>query len=408
MADLTQEKVDLALDGWTGQLQLVSISGQIVRRLQAAGCVVVRVDLDEHGRLVISEISDPELTGWLADRPLDDLTGSVVSQMARGWAQGARIGAPDPWIGVGMLDSGVSDTDADRAVRLRYRLAPHQHLRGGAFILIVEALPVSRQAREELGFVALRQELETARLQAVRPPQDDGPYSPGVRRRLSVLAHELRTPLSAMVSITELLVARDRAGIDAEMIELLNRSSISLLSLLNRTLHDLLAEDDDDRAVSGETFDLRSLVDDVAALWSASAARKGVRLERIGVSTEPRLVRGDPGRLRQVLDNLLSNALKFTDAGVIRLTVNRPNPDSEPDHYRFIVEDSGPGLSDAARRTLFERGAPDGPHGGAGLGLHITREIISSMGGRIRAEAAAGGGTRMVVEAPLPGSAATR
>jgi len=189
------------------------------------------------------------------------------------------------------------------------------------------------------------------------------------------------------------------------LVEIVGRSGRDLRALLNEVL-DLAKIETGALTIADQPFDIDEVVHSVAAIWSAAATAKGLTFTQRMDGPDPRLI-GDPLRLRQVLSNLLSNSLKFTEVGGVVLAVSVLQ--SDPGYARLVISvaDTGPGLDSQARDQLFQpfaRGSSDHAirHAGAGLGLAICREIIGLMGGSIRADEAEGGGLNMIVEIELP------
>lgn len=220
-------------------------------------------------------------------------------------------------------------------------------------------------------------------------------------RFLATFGHEVRTPMTGVLGMSELLLdtpldARQRSHVGA-----IRSAGEHLLRLLNDAL-DLARIESGRLELADEPFDLQAMLDDLAALAGPLAARRGLRFELDIGPHLPRAVRGDGSRLKQVLLNLLNNALKFTEQGHVSLHVRR-----DGDRLRFIVQDTGPGLSSEQLARLFQRfqqgeGARTAArHGGSGLGLAISQELVEAMGGRIDVESTPGVGTRFEVEVPL-------
>ena len=225
-------------------------------------------------------------------------------------------------------------------------------------------------------------------------------------RFVATMSHELRTPLNGILAVADALSRRELAEADQALVEIIRSSGRGLLSILNEVL-DLARVESGALQIEPAVFSPGDVVTSVAEIWRFAAEAKEVGLE-ISTSRLPAEVTGDAKRLRQVLSNLVNNAIKFTDRGKVRLSA-RALPGGEV--LRFEVSDSGPGIEPQDRERLFEPfvqadSERTRKHGGTGLGLAICREIVGLMGGRIWAESAKAGGACIVVEIPFPRAAA--
>ena len=219
---------------------------------------------------------------------------------------------------------------------------------------------------------------------------------------LANMSHEIRTPLNGVVAMADALGQRDLNADEHEMVEVIRSSGATL----ERLLSDIL---DSARIESGQVtietapFHLGRAVHDVAALWRVPAEAKGVAVAAHVETRLDRLVDGDAVRLRQILTNLVSNALKFTTEGEVSLTVE---PGVEGD-VRFTVTDTGVGFDEEQKARIFGRfqqadGSITRRFGGTGLGLAISRELVELMGGWLECESTPGEGSRFWFEIPLP------
>ncbi len=220
---------------------------------------------------------------------------------------------------------------------------------------------------------------------------------------LANMSHELRTPLNAILGFSKLL-RREATMSDGQRhsLDIINRSGEHLLALINDIL-DLAKIEAGRVQVISAPFDLGALVSEVAELMRGRATEKGLYLHLDPADEGPRYLRADAAKLRQVMVNLLGNAVKFTHKGGVTLRL-RVVPEGGGLHLLIEVEDSGPGIAREDRARIFERfvqaGQPDAQPG-TGLGLAITREFVEAMGGRISVTGQPGQGSCFRVELPV-------
>ncbi|MFI4975708.1 MAG: ATP-binding protein [Caulobacterales bacterium] len=221
---------------------------------------------------------------------------------------------------------------------------------------------------------------------------------------VAVVSHELRTPISAILAGAAEL---ERAGDGAARANarLIADAGAMMRSLLNDLL-DRAKLDAGRLAVESVPFDLRGLLAGQMRFWRAEARRKGLTLIFRGAARTPNAVQGDPMRIRQVLNNLISNALKFTEAGSVHVTVASHDA-PEGVSLEVSVADTGPGMTaDQLTRlfTPFEQleASIARNHGGTGLGLAISRDLTRLMGGDITVTSAPGAGATFTLSLTLP------
>lgn len=228
---------------------------------------------------------------------------------------------------------------------------------------------------------------------------------------LASMSHELRTPLNAILGFSALMRYEDGLSQDQQQtLDLINRSGEHLLSLINDVL-DMAKIEAGHVVVESAPFDLGGMVRDLAELMRGRAAAKHLDLRLDPASEFPRFVRGDAAKLRQVLLNLLGNAVKFTARGHVTLRLN-VRPQDPPPGLLLVVEvaDSGVGIAAEDLARVFEPFVQAGDqslHKGTGLGLTITRQQVELMGGRIGVESQPGRGSLFRVEVPVQGAEAS-
>ena len=219
-------------------------------------------------------------------------------------------------------------------------------------------------------------------------------------KRLADLGHEVRTPMTGVIGMSELLLDGALQPEQRRQVEAIREAGEHLLRLVDDAL-DLARIGEAGMRIEARPFDIRALVASVAALHAPPARARGLVVRATVAPSLPRWLLGDALRLRQVLSNLLGNAVKFTARGEIGV---HATPGDGGRGLRLVVRDTGPGLDESQRARLFRRFArveDSAMPGVGGLGLAISRELVLAMGGRIDAERGAGAGARFVVELPF-------
>lgn len=217
---------------------------------------------------------------------------------------------------------------------------------------------------------------------------------------VSRMSHELRTPLNAILGFAQLLESESLAPSLRNYVGLINRSGQHLMDLINQVLDHAKIEAGH-LTLESIAFDFREAIDEVAAIVAERAGSKGLAFMATIAPDLPRYIMGDPTRLRQVLINLLVNAVKFTERGSVELRI-------APDGNRifFSIRDTGIGMDARALARLFQPfGQADDSitrkYGGTGLGLMISQELVQAMGGNIEVDSAPGEGSCFWFALPL-------
>jgi PAS domain S-box-containing protein len=223
-------------------------------------------------------------------------------------------------------------------------------------------------------------------------------------RFLATMSHEIRTPLNGVIAVADVLAGRIAAQDDRDLVGIIQESGRTLLSLLNEIL-DLAKIEAGALSLSVAPFSLDALMASLAATWRCLASAKGLEFQVSGLGLPA--VQGDAGRLRQVMSNLIGNAVKFTEHGSVQVQCACRGVEAGRARLELTVIDTGLGFAPELAERVFEPfvqadSTNTRRHGGTGLGLAICRELVGMMGGEIRAESAPNAGTRVTVRLELP------
>ncbi|MDZ4131349.1 MAG: ATP-binding protein, partial [Hydrogenophaga sp.] len=256
---------------------------------------------------------------------------------------------------------------------------------------------INRQQSQYLSLKLLSGQLESARSEAERANQAKSVY-------LANMSHEIRTPFQGLMGMLNLLKSTELNNAQRDYVETALDSAQHLLGVLNDIL-DMSTIDSGSFKLLISTVNLEELTGNTQELMSQVAADKGIDLQFEFDNTLPRWVRGDAMRIRQILFNLIGNAIKFTQQGEVRIIVTAK--DGNEEIVSIVVQDTGAGMDDETLERLFTRFyQADNSFlrkmGGTGLGLEISRSLARMMGGDITVTSKLGQGSRFELTLKLP------
>lgn len=214
---------------------------------------------------------------------------------------------------------------------------------------------------------------------------------------LANMSHEIRTPMNGVLGFLQLLEETDTTDIQREFIADAQKSSELLLNIINEIL-DFSKIEADKLQIDNISFDIRSAVEDITGMAISNAYLKNLEISSLICSDVPQKVFGDPGRVKQVLNNLVGNAIKFTNNGEVLIYVNKVSETDDDVTVSFKVKDTGVGIAEDKLKLIFESftqadASTTRKFGGTGLGLAISSKLANLMGGNISVESIEGEGS---------------
>jgi signal transduction histidine kinase/CheY-like chemotaxis protein/HPt (histidine-containing phosphotransfer) domain-containing protein len=222
---------------------------------------------------------------------------------------------------------------------------------------------------------------------------------------IAKMSHEMRTPLNGIIGMAKLLSKISLEEKQRNYLDIISDQSNLLLNLINDIL-DISKIQTEDFNIVDFPFNLEETINTVLKSQKFQADQKGIRLKFLKDSEVVMFVSGDSLRFAQILTNLISNAIKFTAKGEVRLSLSVISSNSDNELLSFSLKDSGIGIEESKLKTIFEKftQADDSisrTHGGSGLGLYIVKELISKMGGNITVQSTLGKGSEFTFEIPF-------
>ena len=263
----------------------------------------------------------------------------------------------------------------------------------------VELEDMNRELTEEIEYVKrMEHELKQARDKAEEMSQAKGEF-------LANMSHEIRTPMNGVIGTLQLLADTELGTDQREYVDTAHKSAHSLLTILNDIL-DLSKIEAGKLNIERIPLDLREIINDLITLHTMTAEEKCIEFRAEIDDSLPKALIGDPTRIRQILANLVSNALKFTEKGHVLVRVRVLASGDDRVEIRFEIEDTGVGIEEHVKHKLFNEftqadGSTTRKYGGTGLGLAIVRQLVEMMHGRFGVDSVPGEGSMFWFELPL-------
>ena len=353
------------------------------------------MSVDREGRTTFANGAAQVLTGWSSDELVGRTQHDVVHHTR---ADGSRYPREECPIYAVLITGEVARRDDEVFWRkdgeswpVEYVSAPLRDERGDIIGAVVAFQDITERKRIEAELEAARDEaLEATRLKS---------------EFLANMSHEIRTPMNGVIGMTELLLDTDLTSEQRECAQTVYTSGGTLLSIINDIL-DFSKIEAGKLELHSTSFPLGEVVEDVVDLLADRAHKKGVELTALVEDDVPKTVHCDETRIRQILMNLVSNAVKFTDEGEVHVRVTAEGRDGDEATVRFEVSDTGIGIDANQAERLFETftqadSSTTRRFGGTGLGLTISKQLVEMMGGQIGATGSPGEGSTFWLLVPL-------
>ena len=347
-------------------------------------------EIDSDGIIRKVNRAECELLGYTADelvgRPVWDLVAPDIIEMVRG-VLGQKLRGEIPLVTV--RRSYARSDGSLRTVEIHEK--PIRDASGKVTGIRSALLDVTEQAKTEIALIQARETAE----EAVRAKSEF----------LAAMSHEIRTPMNGVIGMTGLLLDTPLAGEQREFAEAVRHSADALLTIINDIL-DFSKIEAGKLELENIEFDLQASLEEIVDLLAVKAQEKDLELVFWYSPETPRWVVGDPGRIRQIVLNFLSNALKFTASGHVLLEVKATSLDESVSNVMIVVHDTGIGIEEVKLPLLFQQfsqadSSTTRKFGGTGLGLAICRQLADRMNGSVGVQSKPGHGSTFSCTLPL-------